>query len=653
MRAWRCASANALRVAGIEVWLDQTELRGGDAWDQKIRQQIRDCALFVPIISAHTQARPEGYFRLEWKIAVDRSHLMASEKAFLVPVVVDATTEPEALVPAQFREVQWTRIRDGEVPAGFVGHVAALLDQPVASHVGGAGRGVGRTAPRRLPVAVIALSTLTITALVIATALRGEWFSHKPTPRIDVETASAPVQATPTAVSDRSVAVLPFVDMSEKRDQEYFSDGLSEELIEMLAKVPDLRVPARTSSFYFKGKQATIADIAKALGVSHVLEGSVRKSGSRLRVTAQLIRVDTGYHLWSETYDRKLDDIFKVQDEISAAVVQALKGSLLSREQARTATTANAAAYSVYLQARSFIQQGTSSGDQKAIEYFQRAVTLDPDFAPAWSALASAYVAQHAYFQDRPYQDYRALAASAAERALTLDPSSPTAHHAMAEVLYYLDWDWAAAERELNLVLEADAHNADALRTAARLASTRGNSRMAIEFARRAISADPVNFRNYGSLANAERLQGDHGQEELALRKAVEVNPSGAVVHYWLACTLVEQGKMTEAFATIREEPGPAFRDSGLALIVDTDEHRREADRALAELEEQYAAGSAYQIAIAYAQRHDHDKAFAWLDRAFRQHDGGLLSVQTRLLPADVKADPRYAALLRKMKLRS
>jgi TolB-like protein len=642
----------ALRVAGIEVWFDQSELRGGDAWDQKIRQQIRDCAMFVAIISTHTQARPEGYFRLEWKLAVDRSHLMAAEKAFLVPVVVDATPEPEALVPAQFREVQWTRIQDDEVQATFVERIAALLNQRVAARVGTPERGVSRAPPRRLPVVLIALCVAAVVAFVIATAIRGGWLSHKTVSKGEDSTASASVTTTPAVIPEKSVAVLPFVDMSEKKDQEYFSDGLSEELIDMLSKVPDLRVPARTSSFYFKGKQTTIADIAKALSVAHVLEGSVRKSGNRLRITVQLIRVDNGYHVWSETYDRKLDDIFKVQDAIAGAVVQALKVSLLSGEQVSATVTSNTEAYSLYLQARSFKQQGTSLGYQKCIDYLRRAVTLDPSFAPAWAALAPAHISQYGFFQDqdRTYHDYRATAFTAAQTALKLDPGLAEAHLAMAEIFYNLDWDWEAAGRELRLVLAADPRNADALRTAARLANTRGDYREAQGFAERAISIDPVNFRNYGSLAGANLGLGNLEQAASALRKALELNPGGAIVHYWLASVLLVQGKSTEAFNTIQNDLDPKFRDSGLALIVDTNEHRGEADRALAELQTRYASSSAYQIAHAYAVRHDLDKTFAWLDRAYRQHDGGLLSLSYMFGP-DVRADPRFMDLLRKMNL--
>ena len=243
---------------------------------------------------------------------------MAAEKAFLMPVVVDATTQPDALVPTQFRDVQWTSIRAGEASAAFVDHILALLNQPVGSHVSNSKQSVSSAPARRLLITLLTLAVAAVGALVINTAMRGGWLSPKPVLKVEASAAAAPVTNAPTAIFEKSVAVLPFVDMREKKDQEYFSDGLSEELIDLLSRVPDLRVPARTSSFYFKGKAAKIADIGKELRVAHVLEGSIRKSGNTVRVTVQLIRVDSGYHVWSETYDRPLNDIFKVQDQIAA-----------------------------------------------------------------------------------------------------------------------------------------------------------------------------------------------------------------------------------------------------------------------------------------------------------------------------------------------
>jgi TolB-like protein len=233
--------------------------------------------------------------------------------------------------------------------------------------------------------------------------------------------------------TDKSIAVLPFVDMSEKKDQEYFSDGLSEQLINLITKVPELRVPARTSSFYFKGKQATIAEIARALNVAHVLEGSVRKSGDTLRITAQLIRVDNGYHLWSETYDRKIDDIFKIQDEIAGAVVKELKVSLLGTEPPHAKPTANTEAYTLYLQGQQAARRYTRADTEMAIGYLQQAVEADPNFAPAWSALAGVYGWSFGLFGTRTdHEQARKQVSDAAGRALALDPQLAEAHMRMA-----------------------------------------------------------------------------------------------------------------------------------------------------------------------------------------------------------------------------
>src|SRR5450755_657191 len=255
--------------------------------------------------------------------------------------------------------------------------------------------------------------------------------------------------------------------MSEKKDQEYFSDGLSEELIDMLTKVPDLRVPARTSSFYFKGKQNKIPDIARELGVANVLEGSVRKSGNFIRITAQLVRADTGYHLWSKTYDRKLDDIFKIQDEIAGAVVQALKVSLLIDAMPKTKGSQNVNAYTLYLQARYVMLRFATKEDVRtAIDYVQQALKLDPKFALAWALLSTVHFAA-AEFDFEPLLEGTEQARRAANQALALDPNLPEAHTAMANILRAFDFDWAGANAHIRLALRTDPGNSSALGFAA------------------------------------------------------------------------------------------------------------------------------------------------------------------------------------------
>ena len=283
---------DALRAGNIEVWFDRSELRTGDAWDQKIRREIRDCALFVPLISANTQNRTEGYFRLEWKLAVDRSHLMAAEKAFLMPVVIDATPQAEALVPDRFRDVQWTSVPGGAATPPFVERITRLLDHPLAAR-----SGVTSPAPAgRSPSSARSATLWIATGLVAASIIYLTINAHSPRPKIPAASAAAP-PAAPLVIAEKSIAVMPFIDLSETKDQEYFSDGLAEELLDLLAKTPGLHVIARTSSFSFKGKSDDIPTIGAKLKVANILEGSVRRSGEHLRVTTQLVRSDTAEHL--------------------------------------------------------------------------------------------------------------------------------------------------------------------------------------------------------------------------------------------------------------------------------------------------------------------------------------------------------------------
>jgi TolB-like protein len=648
---------DALRVAGIEVWFDQSELRGGDAWDQKIRQQIRDCALFVPIISAHTQARPEGYFRLEWKLAVDRSHQMVAEKAFLVPVVVDATTEPEALVPMQFREVQWTRIRAGGVPAAFVDRIAALLNQSVASHVGSAERAVSRAPAGRLPIVLTALSIAAVVALVIATAIRGGSLWHKPVPKVEARTASAPVASARAAIPEKSVGVLPFLDMSEKKDQEYFSDGLSEELIDMLTKVPDLRVPARTSSFYFKGKQATIADIAKALNVANVLEGSVRKSGNHLRITAQLVRADNGYHLWSETYDRQLDDIFKIQDEIAGAVVKALKISLIGGSLQGSTGTQNVEAYNLVLQATSMRRRANERVEyERAVEYARKAVDADPQFADAWAALSDTLVSEGRLLReegnkgdaDRLIKEAR----HAAKQGIKLNPRLPDPHLAYANILRSVDLDVRGADAQNQQALELEPNNQWALDQAGFSALFRGQFDKALELIQKSSAIDPVNPVRYNDLALAYYFAGKYPEALAASRKMLDLDP-GAREEYFELIAWVSLARDDSAAALTAIESAKKLRENCACLVLAYDAlgRKAEADAALANLEKHHAGDNAYEIGLVYANRGEIDQAFGWFDRAYRQHDPELLNLKVSPRTRMVGSDPRFNALLRKLDL--
>ena len=660
----------ALRRADIEVWLDTNELRGGDAWDAAIRKQIKACALFLPIISANTRARAEGYFRLEWKLAVDRSHLMASERAFLLPVVIDDTSDANALVPDKFREVQWTHLPAGEAPETFVQQVSRLLSlddhisstpvwqpaglAPISDNRGPGAGPVPISASGRPSTSGRWKLALLVTAAGVVVA--AGYFAID---RFVLSKRVAAVEATPTApagtaarsaISSKSVAVLPFVDMSEKKDQEYFADGLSEELMGMLSKVAELKVPARTSSFYFKGKQTTIADIAKALGVAHVLEGSVRKSGNTLRVTAQLIRVDNGYQVWSETYDRKVDDIFKVQDEIAGAVVKALKVSLLEADLPKAAPATNQEAYALYLQARTLHYRGTHADNQKAISYLEKALKLDPTYAPAWFGLADTLIYDYGTFGGS-FSEVQARARAAAETALRLDPKLSDAHLAMGRVLGELDWNWPAADVELKRTLELDPNNVLALWIASGYALIGDRLDEAQKLIQDAAARDAVGWGVYAGIGDVQYRMGRFPEAEAAYRKSAELNPTAAGTHLNLGVALLARGDPAAALAAMEQETDEAIRQYGLALAFDALGRRSDADRALATIEAKYADTMAVSIASIYASRRQLDRAFEWLDRAYRQRDGLLPFIKAVHGSKNLEADPRYKAMLRKLKV--
>jgi TolB-like protein len=457
--------------------------------------------------------------------------------------------------------------------------------------------------------------------------------------------------AATNPISDKSIAVLPFLDMSEHKDQEYFSDGLSEELINLLSKIPDLRVPARTSSFYFKGKQATIAEIAKALGVAHVLEGSVRKSGNILRVTAQLIRADNGYHVWSETYDRKLDDIFQIQDEIAKSVVNALKVSVLGGMIPRATPTANHDAYLLYLQAKELHYRGSSDSSRKAIDYLHEALKLDPEFSQGWVTLASFLAADYNLFDVEPHDEARAEIYSALDHARKLEPSLLPIHVVLGRVLYEVDWSWQAADAELKQAIELEPGNSEAHRLAAYLATTYGRFDEAIEQSEKAIELDPLQPWNYIARGYAAYRSGRLAQAEANFRTALDLAPGSGKFHCLLGAVLIASGQRESALAEMKKESNPRFRHVGMALALGALGQLNESDKELQTAEQEFGDEMGYWIAMVYAARRDPDRAFAWLDRVFNVYGEGITWIKGDPLLGSLVEDPRYKALLQKMRL--
>jgi TolB-like protein len=472
---------DALQAARIEVWFDKSALRGGDVWDRQIREQIHTCRLFIPIISANTEARDEGYFRREWGFATDRTRDIAEKRAFLIPVVIDDTPERGASVPDKFHQIQWTRLPRGETPPAFVARVAALLgasapvapaDRPAAAPLSAPPAHTRNRRNLSIALGLVALAVI----------FAGGWFAlQRSGSHGHADSAVAP--KSQPAIPEKSIAVLPFVDLSAKKDQEYFSDGLSEELIDLLAKVPDLRVPARTSSFFFKGKSEDIAAIAQKLRVANVLEGSVRKDANTIRVTAQLIRADSGYHLWSETCDRDLKDVFKVQDEIAGAVVSALKLKLASGPQVPSSRrTPVPEAYNQYLLGRQFYDRKNEEGYRRAVAAFRKAVELDPSYAAAYAelALAESFADQ----TDDPEVVQHALAL--ADKAVELAPDEADGYGVRGYLRLTGRRDWAGARADLEKALALDSRSSEVQQLYAELLDAMGRLPQAIAAAKTA-----------------------------------------------------------------------------------------------------------------------------------------------------------------------
>jgi TolB-like protein/tetratricopeptide (TPR) repeat protein len=637
----------ALRAAGIEVWFDQSELRGGDAWDQMIRRQVKSCYLFVPIISANTQSRAEGYFRREWNLAVARTLDRSEDQAFLVPIVIDGTSDADARVPEKFREVQWTRLPLGTNTEKFVEHMRRLIEPGTASSTSA----TAHSPPVPVPSTRASPSTVqarpppnrsVLTWIAMAVLILGIGF-------LLAERLLVSKPATPAAeaLSDKSVAVLPFADMSEKKDQEYFSDGLAEELIEQLGRTPGLKVIARTSSFSFKGKSDDIATIAAKLKVANILEGSVRRSGDKLRVTTELVRADSAQPVWSETFDREFKDVFAIQDEIAAAVVSALKVRLTGAPVAAAAHgTTNPEAYNAYLLGRQLYDQSTEAGFRGAIEAYQKAISLDPRYADAYADLAMSE-----YYLGDQTSDHslKAQADKAADRAVELDPGLAHGYAARGFLRYHQQFDWAGAESDLKHALALEPTNTRVLQRYGLLLLSLGRDKEAVAMLRKAAELDPLSngiWQNLGSeLTNSREYPAAYE----AFRHALALQPASSFNKYHLAILQLLDGKAKEALAT-----GQGISDEDLRLAVmaqaqHTLRHTKDSQQALEKLISTSAEDSAYQIADVYAWRGEKDKAFDWLERAYRQNDNGLTHLKIDPQLASLHSDPRFAAMLKEL----
>jgi serine/threonine protein kinase/Flp pilus assembly protein TadD len=470
--------------------------------------------------------------------------------------------------------------------------------------------------------------------------------------------------AHPTKEETPSIAILPFTNLSRDEDNEYFSDGLAEELLGVLTKIRGLRVAARSSAFAFKGKNASAAEVGHALGVATVLEGSVRKAGNRLRISVQLVKVADGFHLWSERYDRTLEDIFAVQDDIAQTVVKELRTTLLGEEpdsnasgEARAEIAAairgrgqNSEAHRLFLEGRYYANRFSVEGTAKAIALLKQAVALDPEYAIAWAQLSWAHVVAALKGFDNVLESNSA-ALDAAQRAIALEPELAEAHLALGTVCVWSMWDWTRAETALRKAVELAPGSTEALRGLAMLQYVLGRLDEAISLARKAVELDPLSVTGFAVLGRIYRAAGRYEEAEAALRKALELEPDIVSEHLILAWVLESQGRTDEAFAEVAREPADWARLTGLAYFHARAGRREEADAALRELLTKHTTHSAYQIAQIYSVRGEVDAAFEWLERGLMQRDTGVTLVKIDPLFRGLYGDPRWGAFLRKMNL--
>ena len=469
-------------------------------------------------------------------------------------------------------------------------------------------------------------------------------------------------------INAKSVAVLAFDNLSDDKGSEYFSDGISEELLTVLQKIPGLHVAARTSAFSFKGKNATAQEIGQKLGVAHLVEGSVRKAGDVVRIAARLTQAHTGEEQWSENYTRNLKDVFAVQTELAQTIVEQLKGQLTGGaanpetkaviqalvQAAEKGGTKNVEAHESYLQGRFFLNRHSEKETGQARVAFERAVELDPSFALAWAGLAQTHVWDCNYGTEggqKGFNDHLAAARDAVKRALAIEPDLPDALYPKAVIETNFDYNWKVAAETLRRALALAPQDPTLLEWAGSLAFTRSQPQQGFDLSRRAVALDPVNARARAILANSLSNAGNQEESRAEYGRVIELNPSAPNSYAALGMTYLLQGKFQEAATAAEKDTADWARLLTVSCARWGQKRVPESDAALAELIAKNGEVAAYQIAELYGYRNDRDKAFEWLERARRQRDAGISGLRPDVLLKNLHDDPRWDALLRTLGL--
>ena len=484
------------------------------------------------------------------------------------------------------------------------------------------------------------LALVSASILVLAVAVVKFWYRH--------------AQTGGLAVTTVSIAVLPFADLSPEHDQEYFSDGLAEELLNHLTKIPNLRVVARTSAFQFKGKNEDLRVIGQKLSVANILEGSVRREGNRVRINAQLIKAADGFDLWSESYDRDLKDVFVVQDNIARAVTSALQLKLRAdqpRATLPTSGTTDPETFEAFLHARYFAHMQDEASARKALQYANQAIESDPNYAPAYALRADIELASGGM----TWTDISVATEKTqhdTEKALALDPNLADGYRVLSMIQARVESNCREAETSLKKALELAPRDPDNLDQSGSLAMCQGRLEEAVELWKQGLLLDPLRPDGYLWLSQSLRDLGRYEEAHAALAKALDLNPNQtSMIHEVGGEVYLAQGRPEKALAEIEKEPAGLYRHLGEALAYHALGRHQESDTALARMISQHPNDGAYQIAQVCAYRGEVDRAFEWLNRAYIQHDHGLMWFKTDLKLKNLREDPRYTLLLKKLHL--
>ena len=489
-------------------------------------------------------------------------------------------------------------------------------------------RSITRHTGRKLDLAIIGVLTVAVVLLL----------TDRFVLRHGNETTTAPI-------AENSIAVLPFINMSEDKANEYFSDGISEELLNLLTKVPQLQVAARTSSFSFKGRQVEVPEIGRQLHVANVLEGSVRKSGDRVRITAQLISAGEGFHVWSETYDRKLDDIFKIQEEIAAEVVKQLKVRLLGA--APRVRQTDPTGYMLYLQAVQLGRQNTAEAFTQSDALYRQVIELDPRYAPAWRELSRNFTNEADAGMLSNSEGY-ARARQAGEKALAIDPNYASAHSALGWIAM-ANHDFVNAAKDFERALALDSNDLGVLGNSAAFLQALGRLEEALAIQQALVRRDPLNVTALYNLGYTQRVVGQYDAAIVTYRGVLGLSPGYASAHYQICVAMLLKNDAPAARTEIEQENNEPARLIGLPMVYHALRRNAESKSALATLIGRFEKDWSYNIAQVYAFRGEADKAFAWLDKAVAYQDPGLSDIVRESLFDNIHSDPRWLPFLRKL----